>query len=126
VGYAFLPSLSLDYDIWFHEKLGILLMNEFVLNSFEVKDAGGEFFERESIIINTLGIGFRPVRMLDLYVGGGFETDLNNGVSHSIFRVGTEYAIPIRKNWATVLALAGDFREHYKSVSFEIGFAKFW
>ena len=41
VGYAFLPSLSLDYDIWFHEKFGILLMNEFVLNSFEVKDASG-------------------------------------------------------------------------------------
>ena len=126
VGYAFLPSLSIDYDIWFHEKFGILLMNEFVLNNFEVKDANGDSFKRESIMINTLGLGFRPIRMLDLYIGGGWETDLSNGVSHNIFRVGTEYAIPIRKNWATVLALAGDFRDHYSSVSFEIGFAKFW
>jgi hypothetical protein len=126
VGYAFLPSVSIDYDIWFHEKFGILLMNEFVLNSYELKAANGDFFQRESIMINAIGFGFRPIRSLDVYAGGGWETDLSNGVSFNIFRAGLEYAIPIRKNWATVLALAGDFRQNYSSVSFEIGFAKFW
>tara|TARA_R110002050_G_scaffold252628_2_gene390874 strand:+ start:4337 stop:4906 length:570 start_codon:yes stop_codon:yes gene_type:complete len=124
-GYAFLPSVSLDYDMWFHKKVGFLIMNEFILNSFEVRDAQGETFERESIMINVVGIGYRPVKSLDFSVGVGIETDLVNSSSNTIFRLGAEYAIPIRKHWATVLAVSADFRKHYKSGAFEIGFARF-
>lgn len=126
VGMALLPSLSLDYEIWWRHKIGLIVMNEFVLNSYEVKANSGEYFTRESILISALGIGYSPIKHLAVYVGAGSEMDLSNGTNFFICRIGSEYAIPIRNNWASILALAGDFRNQYKSVSFEIGFAKTW
>jgi hypothetical protein len=126
IGKALLPSISLDYEMWWHHKFGVLVMNEFVLNSYEVQTVDGEHFNRESILISTVALGFSPFSHFDVFAGSGFEIDLTNGKAFCVMRVGTEYALPLNHNWATVMALAGDFRQQYSSVSFEIGFAKFF
>ncbi len=126
IGKALLPSVSVDYEIWWHHKFGVLVMNEFVLNSYEVKTTSGEHFERESILISAIALGYSPFKYFDVFAGGGFEIDMANGKSFGIMRIGSEYAIPIKNNWVSVMALATDFRRQYTSVSFEIGFAKFF
>ena len=124
IGKALLPSLSLDYEFWWHHKVGFLFSNEFVLSSYEVQNKSGDFIKRESILISALGLTYSPIKHLGLYGGGGVEIDLATGSHFGIFRTGVEYAIPIRNNWASILAIAGDFRKQYTSISFEIGFAK--
>ena len=124
VGKALLPSLSLDYEIWWKNKVGILVMNEFVLNSYEVRGNDGEFFQRESILITAIGFGYSPFKNANVFAGAGCEMDLANGNSFNVFKVGSEYMIPIRNNWASVFAIAADFRKDYSSISFEIGFAR--
>lgn len=124
IGHALVPSLSIDYEIWYKHKVGILLLNEFVLSSYTVNDANGHRLERESILITAIGIGYSPFTHFGLYAGGGLEIDLANGNNFSVIRVGAEYGIPIRNNWVSVIALAGDFRKEYVSGSFEFGFAK--
>lgn len=124
IGNALLPSLSLDYEFWWHHKVGFLFSNEFVLSSYEVQKNSGEFIKRESILITALGFTYSPIKHLGVYGGGGLEIDLASGYNFGVFRTGVEYAIPIRNNWASILAFAGDFRKQYTSFSFEIGFAK--
>ena len=126
IGKALLPSISLDYEIWLNHKFGVIVMNEFVLNSYEVQTSSGEYFTRESILISTIGLGYSPFSHFDVFAGTGFEIDLANGKAFCVMRAGTEYCIPMNNNWAAVMALSGDFRKQYTSVSFEVGFAKFF
>ena len=124
IGKVLLPSISVDYEFWWHHKVGFLFSNEFVLSSYEVRSDLGEFIKRESILITAIGLTYSPIKHLGVYGGGGVEIDLLTGYNFCIFRTGVEYAIPIRNNWSTVLAISSDFRKQYTSVSFEIGFVK--
>ena len=124
IGRKYLPAFSLDYELRYKRKFGVLFMNEYVLNSFIAEDPEGDFIDREHILITSLNIGYSPFPNFSGYAGYGFETDLTNGFSYGVTRIGCEYGIPIRNDWYSIMLLAGDFRRYYASVSFEIGFAK--
>ena len=126
IGSIVVPSFSIDYELWLHHKYGLLVMNEFFLSNYELRGPNGESIKRESVLITAIAFGYSPFKHSDVFIGGGYEIDLKNGNSFAVFRTGTEYVIPIRNNWGSVLALAIDFRKQYISTSFEIGFAKFF
>lgn len=124
IGYVFTPAVSLDYGIWYKQKFGFLFMNEIILNSYEIKTEQNEFITRESILVLSANVAYSPIKYWDVFVGYGYEFELGIGQNFGVYRVGSTYAIAIRKNWYSVLAINGDFRKQYASGSFEIGFAK--
>lgn len=120
-----LASWSLNYDYWFNNKWAIGLQNDWILETFVVKQKSGSVIERKN------PIAVIPVGMYKLsghwtaILGAGIE--FSHGHNLGLTRFGAEYGVHLLKHTEVGVALVWDNKWNYYNswgVAFTVG--KIW
>ena len=124
VGYTdarglFAPTVGVDYFYHIHPKWGMGFIGAVELDKYTVTD---EEVERENAMILTLVGMYRATEYLDLFMGGGIEMEQHD--NFGVFRIGVQYAIEVRENWALIPKLYLDVKGGYNTWSFAVSFVR--
>ena len=114
---------TLGLDFFYHVaerwKLGAVLDLE--LAEYEV-DFKGDRLPREKAVVTALVAGYEILPRWVVIAGPGIEFERNKNLF--VFRIGTEYAVELGKNWELFPALNYDFKEEYNTFSVGVGIGK--
>jgi hypothetical protein len=115
----FVPTIGLDYfrHLGKHWEVGI--MADYELMHYMIVD---EQLEREQALLLTLLGMYKIGKRWGIYAGGGIEFEPHHNLA--VFRLGTEYTIDLKKNWALIPKVFFDFKESYNTWSLQFSFAK--
>lgn len=120
-----LASWSLNYDYWLNNKWAIGLQNDWILETFVVKQKSGSVIERKN------PIAVIPVGMYKLsghwtaVFGAGLE--FSHGHNLGLTRLGAEYGVHLPKHTEVGVALVWDNKWNYYNswgIAFTVG--KLW
>ena len=115
----FVPSLRLDYLFHLHPRWALGFMANYELDHYMIVD---EQIERENALgLSLVGL-FQITNHLAVYTGGGVEMEIHQNLG--VFRLGMEYTIDLKKNWALVPKLYWDWKSNYNTWSFALNFAR--
>jgi hypothetical protein len=118
------PTYGLNYDFFFHQKWGVGLHTDIVLQQFKVeKHDGHEVLIRENpVALCAVGL-FKPLPSLALIAGYGIELEKHENIQ--LLRFGVEYGFHLPGNWELGFALEFDSKINtYNSLMFGAGFSK--
>ncbi|KAA6438165.1 hypothetical protein ACD591_18580 [Rufibacter glacialis] len=117
------PSVGLDLEYWFNEKWGIGSHNDLELISFEVEDREGTFIEKETPVLLTLDVLWKPWKGLVLLAGPGVEFEKEENLF--VIRGGLEYELELGSHWDVAPTIFYDARKDaYNTFSVGIGIGK--
>ena len=118
------PTFGVDYERILSEKWAIGSFNDLELSSYFIKDPEEEsgVLKREFVFITTICAIYTPVEYWTVYVGAGYEFETHQ--NFAVFRLGTEYEIPIRNDWDVAFGLSWDHKQVYNSIGFTVAFGK--
>ena len=108
----FVPSLRLDYLLHLYPRWSLGFMANYELDHYMIVD---EQIERENALGLHLVAMFKITEHLAVYSGGGVEMEVHRNLG--VFRLGTEYSIDLKKNWALIPKLYWDFKQNYNTWS---------
>ena len=118
-----LASFGLNYNYNFHEKWGIGLHSDIILEDFTVEHQGSEVIERETPVAFALMGTYRIGKPWSFLLGPGVEVDSEN--AFYLIRAGVEPAWHFGKGWEVSLILTYDFKfDAYDAFTLGIGMAK--
>ena len=119
-----IPTIGLDYERHLVGKWSIGLYNDLELNSYQIKDPRNntETLTREFVFVSTLCVIYSPIEQWTVYTGIGYEFETHE--NFEVFRVGTEYEIPIKNDWDCAFGLSWDHKEIYNSIGYTVAFGK--
>ena len=118
------PTFGLNYDFFFHQKWGVGLHTDIVLQQFKVeRHEGQEVLIRENpVALCAVGL-FKPLPSLTLIAGYGIELEKHENIQ--LLRLGVEYGFHLPGNWELGFALEFDRKINtYNSLVFGAGFSK--
>jgi hypothetical protein len=115
----FTPTVSLDYFLNLHKRWEIGLMASYELNHYMIIDSQ---IERENAIQVALVGMFKISPHWGVFTGGGIEIEPHDHLA--IFRLGGQYTIDLKNNWAVMPRLYFDFKENYDTWSFQVSVGK--
>jgi hypothetical protein len=118
------PTFGLNYDLFFHEKWGVGLHTDIVLQQFKVEKHDGheELIRENPVAICAVGL-FKPLPSLTLIAGYGIEIEKHENIQ--LLRLGVEYGFHLPGNWELGFALEFDKKINtYNSWVLGAGFSK--
>ena len=118
------PTFGLNYDFFFHQKWGVGLHSDIVLQQFKLEAHDGhETLIRENpVAVCAVGL-YKPLPSLTLIAGYGIEFEKNENIQ--LLRFGVEYGFHLPGNWELGFALEFDRKINtYNSWVFGVGFSK--
>ena len=118
------PTYGLNYDFFFHQKWGVGLHTDIVLQQFKVeKHDEDEVLIRENpVALCAVGL-FKPLPSLTLIAGYGIELEKHENIQ--LLRLGVEYGFHLPGNWELGFGLELDRKINtYNSWMFGAGFSK--
>jgi hypothetical protein len=118
------PTFGLNYDFFFHQKWGVGLHTDIVLQQFKVEKHDGheELIRENPVAICAVGL-FKPLPSLTLIAGYGIEIEKHENIQ--LLRLGVEYGFHLPGNWELGFALEFDKKINtYNSWVFGAGFSK--
>jgi hypothetical protein len=118
------PTFGLNYDFFFHQKWGVGLHSDIVLQQYKVEiHDGHETIIRENpVAVCAVGL-FKPLPSLTLIAGYGIEIEKHENIQ--LLRFGVEYGFHLPGNWELGFALEFDRKINtYNSWVLGAGFSK--
>ncbi len=118
------PTWGFNYDFWFHQKWGIGLHNDLIMQQFKVEEHHDkqEITRSYPVAVKAVGL-FQPVHDLIFIVGYGKEFEPNEVLD--VITAGVEYGVEIRNHWEVNFNLIFDYNiDTYTSWLFGIGFSR--
>ena len=118
------PTFGLNYDFFFHQKWGVGLHSDIVLQQFKVEkhDGHAELIRENPVAVCVVGL-FKPLPSLTLIAGYGIELEKHENIQ--LLRLGVEYGFHLPGNWELGFALEFDKKfDTYNSWVFGAGFSK--
>ena len=115
----FIPTVRLDYFFHMLPRWEIGFMGNYEIDHYMIVD---EQIEVDHAVILTLVGMFKITDHLGVFTGGGAE--ISPQKTQGVFRLGTEYTIDLKKNFALVPKLFLDFRGSYLTWSAALTIAK--
>ncbi len=120
-----LASWSLNYDYWLNNKWAIGLQNDWILETFVVKQKSGSVIERKNpIAVIPVGM-YKLSGHLTAVFGAGLE--FSHGHNLGLTRLGAEYGVHLPKHTEVGVALVWDNKWNYYNswgIAFTVG--KLW
>lgn len=117
------PSIGLDLEYWLNERWGIGSHNDLELISFEVEGRGGTFIEKETPVLLTVDVLWKPWKGLVLLAGPGVEFEREENLF--VVRGGLEYELELGSHWDVAPTIFYDSRiDAYDTFSVGIGIGK--
>lgn len=118
-----IPSWGLDLEYWLNPKWGIGLHNDLEVQSFIVEHDGQEMLERESPLVLSLDLLWKPWKGLVFLAGPGYEFEKEE--NFKLLRFGAEYEFEFDHHWDISPSLFYDTRqEAYDTWSIALGIGK--
>jgi hypothetical protein len=115
----FIPSVRLDYFFHMLPRWEIGFMGNYEIDHYMIVDE--EIEVDHATVIALVGM-FKITDHLGVFTGGGLE--ISPQKNQGVFRLGTEYSIDLKKNFALVPKLFLDFRGNYLTWSAALTIAK--
>ncbi|WP_246581585.1 hypothetical protein [Echinicola shivajiensis] len=115
----FVPAVGFDYFRKIHEKFEIGMMWDWELDHYIVT---GKELERERAMIFALVLTYSITEKWKAFTGGGAEFEKHENLG--IFRLGTEYAFEMQRNWEFTPTLLFDIKKGYDTWGISLGFCK--
>ena len=123
IDHVFVPSWGLDFEYWFNHSWGLGLHNDIEVETFIIRNAEGQFVERENPLVLTLDMLYQ--------FGGGWVVTIGPGVeleraeSFYLVRLGLEYEKDITNSLYLLPTIFLDQRlDGYNTWSFGLGIGK--
>ena len=118
------PTFGLNYDFFFHQKWGVGLHTDILLQQFKVETHDEEevLVRENPVALCAVGL-FKPAPSLTLIAGYGIELEKHENIQ--LFRLGVEYGFHLPGNWELSFALEFDRKLNtYNSWVFGAAFSK--
>jgi len=115
----FIPAVRLDYFFRMLPRWEIGFMGNYEIDHYMIVD---EQIEIDHAVVLALVGMFKITDHWGVFTGGGAE--ILPQLTRGIFRLGTEYTIDLKKNFALVPKLFLDFRGNYLTWSAALTIAK--
>jgi hypothetical protein len=115
----FIPAVRLDYFFCMLPRWEIGFMGNYEIDHYMIVDEEIEI--DHAVVLSLVGM-FKITDHLGVFTGGGAE--ISPQKTQGVFRLGTEYTIDLRKNFALVPKLFLDFRGNYLTWSAALTVAK--
>ena len=121
---SLVPVFGFNYDYFFHNRWGIGLHNDLVLQQYKVErhDSSEELVRENPVAVCGI-ISFKPHHRWTIFGGYGVELEKNENIS--LFRFGLEYGIALRDNWELGFGIEYDYKiKAYSSMMIGVVFSK--
>ena len=113
------PTIGLDYLYKFNHKIGLGLLNDLELASYEIEQGNNEeTLKREYAFVSALVFVYEPVAWWSVFAGPGFEYEHHK--SFFVARLGTEFIKRFNDGWAASLTFTLDIKEINTTPAFGI------
>ncbi len=117
------PTIGLDYLYKFNHKIGLGLLNDLELASYEIEtEHDEETLKREYAFVSALVFFYEPVNWWSVFAGPGFEYEHHK--SFFLARLGTEFIKRFNDGWAATLTFTVDIKEINTTPAFGITILK--
>ncbi|GGZ19471.1 hypothetical protein GCM10007049_09900 [Echinicola pacifica] len=115
----FVPAVGFDYFRKVSDRLEVGMMWDWELDHYIIRNSE---LERERAMIFAAVASYELMEHWAVYAGLGGEFEKNENLM--IWRLGTEYAIPMGHNWEFLPSFTFDIKEGYNSWNLAVGFGK--
>jgi len=118
------PTFGLNYDFFFHQKWGVGIHTDILLQQFKVETHDEEevLVRENPVALCAVGL-FKPIPSLTLLAGYGIELEKHENIQ--LLRLGVEYGFHLPGNWELGFALEFDSKLNtYNSWVFGAAFSK--
>ena len=104
------PTIGLDYIYKFNHKIGLGLLNDLELASYEIEvEDNEETVKREYAFVSAVVFIYEPVEWWSVFAGPGYEFERHE--SFFLGRIGTEFIKRFNDGWAVTLTFTVDIKE---------------
>jgi hypothetical protein len=115
------PTLGIAYTYYFNHKWGAGLTVNMETDSYLIEFNKAEL-HRENVFIIAALAKYEIVPNWGVFLGPGIEIEEHH--NFGVIRIGTEYAIPLKKNWMLSPILTFDHKTEYTSWEIAVGIGK--
>lgn len=115
-GDVFVPAIGLDYGREISERWELLLMLDFELGKYLVRDKS---LNRENAFMVLGGAAFKLLESVHVIGGLGIEFEKNENLF--VTRLGGEYIYDLGSQWALMAGAYWDHKEDYSTYSLVVG-----
>lgn len=115
----FVPSVGLDYFFHLGKHWELGFMADYELDHYMIVD---KQIEREHAFLLVLTGMYKFGKYWGAFAGGGVELEPHHHLA--VLRLGMEYDIHLRGDWAIVPKIYFDFKENYNTWSFQVSLAR--
>jgi hypothetical protein len=118
---VFVPTIGLDYFYLLNEKWSVGGAFDLELSKYEVPYEGEEISREIAIVLGAM-VGYEVLPRWGVLAGPGVEFEKNKNLF--IFRMSTEYAFEIGKDWELFPSFTYDFKKEYSTYALGVGLKK--
>jgi hypothetical protein len=115
------PTFGLAYVYHFNHKWAAGLTVNMETGNYLI-EFNREDLERENVLIITAVATYEILPNWGVFLGPGIELESHH--NFAVLRFGTEYVIPMKKNWAVAPVLTFDHKNHYTSWEIALAIGK--
>ncbi len=115
------PTFGLAYGYHFNHKWGVGLTVNLETAKYLIK-FNDEDLTRENVLIIAAVATYELLPNWGVFVGPGIEIEQHH--NFAVFRFGTEYIFPLKKNWIITPILTFDHKVEYTSWELSVGIGK--
>ena len=115
------PTFGLAYGYHFNHKWGTALTVNMETGNYLI-EFNREDLERENVLIITAVATYEILPKWGVFLGPGIELESHH--NFAVLRFGTEYIIPMKKNWNVIPVLTFDHKIDYTSWEIAIAIGK--
>lgn len=115
------PTFGLAYLYYFSHKWSAGVMANLEMESYLI-NFNEEELKRDNVLILAAVAKFEVMRNWAVFAGLGIEIEEHH--NFPVFRFGTEYNVPLPKNWFLAPVLTFDYKEEYTTWELAVGIGK--
>ncbi len=118
---VWVPTFGLAYGYHFNHKWGTALTVNMETGQYKV-ERNSEDLERKNVLIITAVATYEILPKWGVFLGPGIELERQH--NFAVLRFGTEYIIPMKKDWNIIPVLTFDHKVDYTAWEVSIAIAK--
>lgn len=115
------PTIGLAYSYGFSHKWGAILAVNYEAESYFL-NFNHEDLKRDNVLILVVLAKYEVMNNWAVFAGPGIELEEHH--NFAVFRFGTEYVVPLPKNWFLAPVLTFDYKQEFTSLEFALGIGK--
>ena len=116
------PTLGIDYEYYFTEKIALGLVNDLELDDYVIEDSEGELLERDYSFRTALVFVYEPFEWWSVFAGGGYEFESNEGFA--LIKIGTDFTKKFEQGWDASVSIDYDIKEENSSPAIGVSVGK--